>query len=673
MVFCGHKTHLIYSPKIEFMKKTCFFLLFVVSSLCFSQQQSLDSVLLKIRKPKDTAAFDKAIKYFETIWKQKEYGVALSYENKLRSLAKKIKYDKGAGDVYNQIGNIYNLTNKHLKAFYNYDKAIIFYKLANYQRGLAIISNNKSTIEQKRGNFENAINYLLEANLYFTRVKDSTVLASTYNNIGNVYSSLNDFKLAEEYYIKSLALKRKNKLENIGASLNNLALMYIDLKKLDSAKVLLQESLVISKKNKNIASIASAYNRLGALAFIDKDYQKSRKYYDSSYTAAKKSKNESIAASAKQELGRIAIRTKNFKKAESLLKVARKEIKKLKLDPLLLTNYEYSAKLDSARRNFSEAYEWQKKYQQLSDQNTSDETAQKIELAEARFKSEMEQLKLIEAQEQREQQSKDKLFRYRIFTYISVGITLIILIFLGFVVKSRKERKRYVNQLNESNQVKNKLFSIISHDLKNEIHGLDGSLNLLKDNAISTEEFQQIVPLLANRTHQTSILLNNLLNWSKSQMKELTANPSAFDINEVIASKFTFFEPQAASKGIKLTNALKPTLVFADKDMVAIVAQNLIANAIKFCNAGDSITLSSIETEEHFEICFKDTGVGIAQENLKKLFAEDAFTTRGTQHETGTGLGLKICKELIALNNGEISVKSKLREGSTFCITLPKA
>ncbi|GAA4279401.1 hypothetical protein GCM10022259_41260 [Aquimarina mytili] len=612
------------------------------------------------------------MRYFENIWKQKEYDLALTYEDKLRSLSKKIKHNKGTGDVYNQIGNIYNLTNKHIKAFYNYDKAVIFYKIANHQRGLAIINNNKSTVEQKRGNFENAINYLLEANLYFARVKDSVVLASTYNNIGNVYSALDDFELAEEYYIKSIALKRKNKSKRIGASLNNLALLYIDLKKLDSAKILLKESLVISKRNKKIASIASAYNRLGALALIDKDYQKSRKYYDSSYTTAKKSKNESIAASVQQQLGLIAIKTKNFKKAENFLKAARQEIKKLKLDPLLLTNYEYSAKLDSAKGNFSEAYKWQKRYQELSDQNASDETAQKIELAEARFKSEMEQLKLIDAQEKREQQSKDELFRYRIFTYVSIGITLIILIFLGFIVKSRKERKRYVNQLNESNQVKNKLFSIISHDLKNEIHGLDGSLNLLKDNTISPEEFKEIVPLLANRTHQTSILLNNLLNWSKSQMKELNAKPTAFDINEIIAGKFTFFEPKAASKDITLTNALKPTLIFADKDMVAIVAQNLMANAIKFCNPGDSITLLSTEKEKHFEICFKDTGVGIAEENLNKLFAEETFTTTGTQHETGTGLGLKICKELVELNNGKIMVESVLGEGSTFCIMLPK-
>ncbi len=644
-----------------------------MSSFCFSQQKSLDSIIPTIKTRKDTLAFDNAMGYLKKLWIQEDYEIALSYEDKLLTLSKKIKYDRGTGDVYNQIGNVYNLTDQYIKAFHNYDKAAIYYKISNHLRGLAIINNNKSTIEQKQGNLENAINYLLEANLYFARVNDSLVLSSTYNNIGNVYSGLGDSELAKEYYIKSINLKRKNKSKKIGASLNNLALLYIDLKKLDSAKVLIEESLLINKKDNNALGIASAYNRLGLIALTNKDYKKSKKYYDSSYIAAKKSKNERILANSTQQLGLVAIRTQKYKEAENLLRIARKKLIKLKQQPLLLTNYEYAAILDSARGDFSGAFEWQKKYQQLADENSSEETTKKIELAETRFKSEMEQLKLIDEQEKRELQTKDELFRYRAFTYVSLGITLIILIFMAYIVKSRRERKRYVKQLDESNQVKNKLFSIISHDLKNEIHGLDGSLNLLKDNAISTEEFKEIVPLLANRTHQTSILLNNLLNWSKSQMKELNAKPTVFNINEIINSKFTFFTPKADLKDIKLMNKLDATMVFADKDMFAIVSQNLIANAIKFCNPGDSITLSSSEKEEHYEICFEDTGVGIEAENLNKLFAEDTFTTKGTQHETGTGLGLRICKELVELNNGEIMVKSVLGQGSTFCITLPKA
>ncbi|WP_299444240.1 tetratricopeptide repeat protein [uncultured Aquimarina sp.] len=657
------------------MKKTTFaiYLLTLWSLCCFSQEKSIDSILPTIKTPKDSIAFDSAMKHFKQLWVQGKYEIALSYEDKLLPLSKKIHYNKGIGDVYTQIGNVYNFTQKHIKAFHNYDKAIIYYKIANYPRGLAIINNNKSTIEQGRGNAEQAIHYILEANLYFEKVKDGLVLSSTYNNMANIYSDIDDFELAEKYYKKSIALKKKHNSKKLGASLNNLALVYIAQKRMDSAEVLTKESLKISKRNKSTLSESLAYNRLASLALDKKEYQKSKKYYDSSYNAALKAQNKKVAANVKQQLALIAIKLKNYEEAETLLRDARKELIKLKTTPLLLTNYQYSASLDSARNNFTGAFNWQKKYQEIADQNSSNETVEKITQAEARFKSELDQLKLLEAQEKRELQTKEELFRYRIFTFISLGVSILILVFLIFFIKTRRERKRYIKELNESNQVKNKLFSIISHDLKNEIHGLDGTLNLLKENAISTEEFQEIVPLLANRTHQTSIMLNNLLNWSKSQMKELNVKPTEFNIEDVIHSKFTFFEPKAELKDIKLNNQLDPTMVFADKDMFSIVSQNLIANAIKFCNPGDSITLLSKEKEEHYEICFQDTGVGIPEENLGRLFAEDTFTTEGTQQETGTGLGLRICKELIELNEGEINVKSILGEGSTFCITLPKA
>ncbi len=639
----------------------------------FSQQKSLDSILPIIKTQKDSVVFDDAMKHFKELWIQGKFEIALSYEDKLLYLSKKIHHTRGIGDVYTQIGNIYNHTQKHIKAFHNYDKAIIYYKIANYPRGLAVISNNKSIIEQGRGNSELAIHYILEANLYFERVNDGLVLSSTYNNMANIYSDIDKLELAEKYYKKSIALKKKHNSKRLGASLSNLALIYIEQKRIDSAEVLTKEAIKISKKNKNLLSESLAYNRLASLALDKGEYQKSKKYYDTSYQTAVKTQNNKVAANVKQQLGLIAIKTKKYEDAERLLKEAREELIKLKTKPLLLTNYKYSATLDSARNNFAKAFAWQKKYQEIADQNSTDETAEKITQAEARFKSELEQLKLLEAQEKTELQTKEELYRYRIFTFISLGVSILIFVFLIFVIKTRKERKRYIKELNESNQVKNKLFSIISHDLKNEIHGLDGTLNLLKEDAISIKEFQEIIPLLANKTHQTSIMLNNLLNWSKSQMKELNAKPTEFNIKDVINSKFNFFEPKAELKEIKLDNQLDSTMVFADKDMFSIVSQNLIANAIKFCKPGDSITLHSEEKEEHYEICFQDTGVGIPKENLGKLFAEDTFTTEGTQQETGTGLGLKICKELIELNKGEIKVKSILGEGSTFCITLPKA
>ncbi|WP_025740336.1 tetratricopeptide repeat-containing sensor histidine kinase [Aquimarina pacifica] len=650
-------------------------LLLVVNAAIYSQNTKLDTNLIEqIKSATDSVSFELAKeKYRVNIEPKKEYDNSMVYARLFLEIAKRNEYDRGIGYAYNLIGNIYNITEKHSEAIKYYNKAIIYFKKVNCLRGLAIINNNISIIEQERGNLEKSANHLLDAKLYNERLKDSFRLSQVYNNLGNVYGRLGDFESAKKYFSKTIIIKRKKNLPKLGTSLNNLALAYIKEKKLDTARTILLEALETCKKNKNYRSLANSYSILGELTFTTKEFQISKKYSDSALIDAQKTKYYRVVTTAKQQLALIAINTKNYQEAERNLVDARNDLEKTPMSRLLLKNYHYSAMLDSARGNFSNAYVWQKKYQKLSDQSLLDDSALKIQLAENRFKAEMEQLKRIDEQEKREQKTAQQLIQYRIFAFISLGVVILVLCFLTFFIKSRRERKRYIEQLAESNQVKNKLFSIISHDLKNEIHGLDGSLNLLKNNTITEEEFKTIVPLLANRTHQTSILLNNLLNWSKSQMKELNAKPVPFDITDIIHNKFSFFEPKAQQKKIRLINKLNPTKVFADKDMFSIVTQNLIANAIKFCNPGDSITLSSREKNGYYEISFQDTGVGIDPANIDKLFAEDTFTTNGTQQETGTGLGLRICSELINLNKGKIRVQSILGVGSTFSILLPIA
>jgi len=216
------------------------------------------------------------------------------------------------------------------------------------------------------------------------------------------------------------------------------------------------------------------------------------------------------------------------------------------------------------------------------------------------------------------------------------------------------------------------LFSIISHDLNNEIHGLDKTLNLLKNDIIPEDQYKEVITALSNSTHQTSLLLNNLLNWSKSQMNQLQALPMDFDFNEIIDDKIVFFTSRASQKGIKLINNLTDfTKVFADKDMCTIVVQNLIANAIKFCETGDTLTIHKKDEKNTTNIYFEDTGIGIPMDILAKLFSDITYTTKGTNDESGTGLGLNICKELMKLNQGSIEVESTPGKGSIFCLKLP--
>jgi two-component system sensor histidine kinase/response regulator len=226
--------------------------------------------------------------------------------------------------------------------------------------------------------------------------------------------------------------------------------------------------------------------------------------------------------------------------------------------------------------------------------------------------------------------------------------------------------------LEEVNNVKDRLFSIVSHDLKDSISSIKGFIDLLKEDGISREEFYDLVPELSENADSASQLLYNLLNWSKSQMQNLEPKAELFNIQDVFKNKISLVEQKVDQKRIIFIDESRRDFIYADKSMIEIVIQNLITNAVKFTRIGDSITVSNSDHNGKSLICVEDTGVGISRENIDKLFQSGTFSTRGTSNEKGTGLGLTICKELVELNKGRIWVESTPGIGTKFYVELPK-
>jgi signal transduction histidine kinase len=168
--------------------------------------------------------------------------------------------------------------------------------------------------------------------------------------------------------------------------------------------------------------------------------------------------------------------------------------------------------------------------------------------------------------------------------------------------------------------------------------------------------------------------LENLLEWSRSQTGRIQMKPENIDLYKLVDDNVDFLQNQAGNKKIQLINKVaSPTHVHADDNMLNTVIRNLISNAIKYTGEGGSITVSSYEKDGMVKISVIDTGIGIKPENIEKLFRIDVnYSTKGTADETGTGLGLILCKEFISRNKGEIWVESELGKGSTFKFTLPE-
>ncbi len=241
------------------------------------------------------------------------------------------------------------------------------------------------------------------------------------------------------------------------------------------------------------------------------------------------------------------------------------------------------------------------------------------------------------------------------------------------LIRSNEQISLQSEDIKKLSNLKDRLFSIISHDLRSPLNSLQTVLSLFLDGNLSQDKFQTIVPNLVKGVSTTSDLVENLLHWSKSQLTGATIVSIQFDINLIAQRQIILFEKQASDKQIELINEIRAsTLVFADIDMIDLVLRNLVANAIKFCLPNRKITISASQTEEYVTVNVNDEGIGISTENIQKVFQDkERFSTRGTANEAGTGLGLLLCKDFIEKNNGTIGVESKLSVGTRFWFTLP--
>lgn len=233
--------------------------------------------------------------------------------------------------------------------------------------------------------------------------------------------------------------------------------------------------------------------------------------------------------------------------------------------------------------------------------------------------------------------------------------------------------QKTTEQLSELNMLKNKLFSVISHDLKTPIYSLRNLFQNVSRYNVPAEEIKVLIPDIVKDLDYAAGLMENLLQWAKSQMQGGTVNPQLVDVSLLIKETSQLLRLQAENKRVHVNfKQENPVYIFADKDMINLVLRNLLSNAIKFTPAEGEVSLVARETEELVEVCVQDTGTGISPENMRKLFGDDFFTTKGTANETGTGLGLVLCREFLHKNGGEISVESEQGKGSRFKFTLPR-
>lgn len=241
--------------------------------------------------------------------------------------------------------------------------------------------------------------------------------------------------------------------------------------------------------------------------------------------------------------------------------------------------------------------------------------------------------------------------------------------------RQQQQLQQQTEQLKALNAEKDTFLSMIAHDLRSPFSSLRLLIGIAADNVEGSgqDELENIISLLKKSSENLYTLLENLLAWSRIQQGVMTYHPQALDMNTIILQNIALFESHAHQKRITIDNAVdKGTTIYADYHMVDAVVRNLISNALKFTNPGGQIGISATLHPHSATISVTDTGIGIAQEHIPKLFRIDKiYRRKGTAREPGTGLGLILCKEFVEKNGGTIWVESDVDKGSTFRFTLP--
>jgi signal transduction histidine kinase len=561
-------------------------------------------------------------------------------------------------------------------------RALDLSKRVGYVSGIGTSLNNIGWAYYRKGDFSKGFDYSLQG----LRINDSIgilpQLAVSYRNIGAIFNSQAKYKESIEYFHRELNIYRQlNNKEAIGRCLNNIAFTSHLGQFRDSALVYGYAALEHSTRLNAKYLMSFALRTLGDIYFKDGDINRSIEYFTASAAAARETNSNFIIETALYRLGKAYQAKKEWKKTIPIFEEAIAVAGKLGAKSEQATIYRLVAISYDKIGDHANAYKAEAASARLNDTLYEERNRTRFAQMQVQFDTEKKQseINLLKKEDQLQDQ---KIREQRLYTLLLLAV-MGLLIALWLIAWRRNQYKQLLNEqlrlqklaLEEASFQKDKIFSILSHDLRLPIASLTTVLNIVEKQGMSEDAFAKIKAALYKQIGALNLTLDNLLLWSRNQMEGVAnIQPERINLHDIIAQNIHVLLGAAGQKKILLNNET-PALLFAwaDAQHIDIVIRNLLLNALKFTPEGGYVNISSAETDQELTIRVTDTGVGMTEEQMGKLFRINThFTTVGTRNEKGAGLGLLLCKEFVEANGGKLLVSSEPGNGSTFSFTLPK-
>jgi signal transduction histidine kinase len=544
------------------------------------------------------------------------------------------------------------------------------------------VLNLKGLNEYVVCNYEQAIDHYYHALDLAEQSKDSIQIAYANHNLGMVFDDLEDFDEAIHFYHNSMIISLLVKDSALTAkTFQDIAITFQNKKDYTKALEYNTKAMQLANTRKDTAMIIDITNNLGTIAYDQKKLKESLDYYWKAWKLYEKTNDIQGVALAYNNIGLVYLDQKNYSKALAYFNKSLDLATELGMKDFTIDIFSNLSIYYAEIKDYQNAYSYYERYTTLYDSLVGEKKNKMIRQVQAKYQLVRNNRELEDLRNMNKSQL-DAIDTANSIQYYLVAITcLVVLLMIALFFLLSKEKKLAAElkiktaELHDLNVSKDKFFSIIAHDLKNPFNVLVSYTSILKTDLelFSASELKQIVSDLNQASENGFNLLQNLLLWTRSQTNRIQIYKSYFILFEIYDQVKALVDLNLISKEQILSTDIDPELlVYADKDMVSTVLRNLIFNAIKFSPKGSEIFVRSAVIGNYVKIDVIDSGVGISEEQLLNLFAVDKnSSTTGTDGETGTGLGLVICKEFIEKNKGEMMVKSKVGSGSVFSFTLP--
>ncbi len=616
-------------------------------------------------------------------------------QNKFRlalKIAKELNDSVNIALVTSELGNTYTLQGAYKEALEHYNISLSYFpeKNSSYTNTLMNMSLTYKGLNQ----YDKALSVLTKGRIIYENAGDYRSLGTLENNIGEIYRDhIKDLNQARNHYHRAIVANKKAKSEaGLAQNYHNLAAMFLDLKNTDSALYHARLSMQIKENLSDEGGLASANYILGDVYFQKGNHPKAIRHFNQSLELSKQYQLMEGIYYNSLRLGQLYQKQGDFSQSEPFLLVSKDVAEGSEDLQIIGASYKQLYELYKEKGDYKRALKYNEKLQNIGDSLSKLRTAQNLDELRTQYEADLAKSENLILRE-KEKAQEANISSQRNLLYISVASIVLLLLSAVWLISILRQRNRALtneqqskaeleiqhlklkeseDRLQKTNDLKNRILSVLGHDLRNPLNNISTLLGAVSSADLKENDFTEVLGFLQKETDVSQIILQEILAWARLQMDEEGKIIETINAKELIAGITTLHSHSARQKGIRIHTSGSSIELSADRNQMKSVFSNLVFNAIKFSKKNSAINIDIEEDNQKAIFRITDSGKGIdpkVLENLNKRHR--VISESGTGGERGTGIGLRIVNDFVEAHGGTLQFRNNEEAGATVTVIIP--